>query len=318
MNNMDEKNCYNKCGSKKNISKAYKKIEEDSKYKSLYNSKVFYISGPTGPTGPSETITVGNTLTGDPGSEAIITDTKIENNHILEFTIPRGTPGASVKILGAYDTYEELLKEHPVGNIGDGYLIDGNLYVWTENDNKWNNVGNIKGPKGDKGDFGLIKSTYLVTFNSTKTFDGIKVNSNERIPIERVELDIGSLITFDKNNNLIRFNIPGFYKISFTVSAYPAVKSIDFDPETDIVSVGFKLKDTDNAYVGVGQWVYNGEPVELYAQGIIVVNNTTDSYELVNLGKSAIYLQSPSIDNIASKSYFSNSLVTILIEYLGK
>lgn len=318
MNSMDEKNCYNKCGSKKNVSKAYKKIEEDSKYKSLYNSNIFYISGPTGPTGPSETITIGNTLTGDLGSEAMITDTKIENKHILEFTIPRVTPGASVKILGAYNTYEELLKDHPVGNIGDGYLIDGNLYVWTENDNKWDNVGNIKGPKGDKGDFDLIRSAYLVTFNSTKTFDGIKVDSNKSIPIDRVELDVGSLITFDKDNNLIKFNTPGFYKISFTVSAYPAVKSVDFDPETDIVSVGFKLKDTDNAYVGVGQWVYNGEPVELYAQGILAVTNTNDNYELVNLGKSAIYLQTPSIDNITSTSYFSNSLVTILIEYLGK
>ena len=79
MNNMDEKNCYNKCGSKKNISKAYKKIEEDSKYKSLYNSNVFYISGQTWPIGSSETITVGNTLTGDSVSKAIITDTKIEN-----------------------------------------------------------------------------------------------------------------------------------------------------------------------------------------------------------------------------------------------
>ena len=38
MNNMDEKNCYNKCGSKKNISKAYKKIEEDSV--SLANKKI--------------------------------------------------------------------------------------------------------------------------------------------------------------------------------------------------------------------------------------------------------------------------------------
>ena len=47
MNNMNEKNCYKKCEYKKNISKAYKKIEEDSKYKSLYNSNVFYISGQT-------------------------------------------------------------------------------------------------------------------------------------------------------------------------------------------------------------------------------------------------------------------------------
>lgn len=28
MNNMDEKNCYKKCGSKKNISKAYKKLKK--------------------------------------------------------------------------------------------------------------------------------------------------------------------------------------------------------------------------------------------------------------------------------------------------
>jgi len=57
-----------------------------------------YIVGPTGPTGPagpggSATITVGETITGEPGTEAIVTNVGTSENVILEFTIPEGVPG---------------------------------------------------------------------------------------------------------------------------------------------------------------------------------------------------------------------------------
>lgn len=62
-----------------------------------------------------------------------------------------GKDGTSVNILGSYETVEDLKLEHPTGNIGDAYLIAGDLYVWSENSNEWANVGTIQGPKGEQG-----------------------------------------------------------------------------------------------------------------------------------------------------------------------
>lgn len=61
----------------------------------------------------------------------------------------KGDPGTSVKILGSFNSSSELPN---TGNLGDSYLINGDLYVWTGA--SWENVGNVKGPKGEKGDPG--------------------------------------------------------------------------------------------------------------------------------------------------------------------
>jgi hypothetical protein len=53
-----------------------------------------------------------------------------------------GAAGAGLNIKGSYNTYEGLINEHPTGNDGDCYLVNGSLYVW--NGNAWENVGNIK------------------------------------------------------------------------------------------------------------------------------------------------------------------------------
>lgn len=49
--------------------------------------------GPAGPVGEGDTITVGRTVTGAPGSDAAVIDTTGAPNHVLEFVIPRGEPG---------------------------------------------------------------------------------------------------------------------------------------------------------------------------------------------------------------------------------
>ena len=133
-----------------------------------------------------------------------------------------------------------------------------------------------------------------------------------------MELDVSNLLELDEKEGLIKFNVAGYYRIFFTVSAYPSVNDVEFDPTKDIVSIGFKERNTDNVYLGVGQWVYNAEPVELSACGIIAVVDTAVTYELSNLGKYKIFLQTPDLTNLSSKSYFSNSLVTLVIDYLGK
>ena len=83
------------------------------------------VQGPKGDAGSSETITIGNTTTGDAGTEAIVKDTLVGNNHVLEFTIPKGLDGKD----GAQGN------EGPQGPKGD--------------------VG-PQGEKGEKGDTGPI------------------------------------------------------------------------------------------------------------------------------------------------------------------
>ena len=66
----------------------------------------------------------------------------------------KGENGTSVKILGTKPSVSDLPAK---GEIGDAWLVNGNLYVWA--DNSWENVGNIQGPKGDKGDTGKTGAT---------------------------------------------------------------------------------------------------------------------------------------------------------------
>lgn len=64
----------------------------------------------------------------------------------------KGDAGTSVVILGSYNSVAELRAAHPTGNLGDAYLINGDLYVWEGS--SWTNVGNIKGPQGAPGETG--------------------------------------------------------------------------------------------------------------------------------------------------------------------
>lgn len=71
-----------------------------------------------------------------------------------------GKDGTSVTILGSYDSEEELIQNHPTGNLGDSYIVSGDLYVW--NGSVWENVGQIQGPQGIPGSSGTDgKTSYI-------------------------------------------------------------------------------------------------------------------------------------------------------------
>ena len=72
-----------------------------------------------------------------------------------------GKDGTSVNILGSYNSLEELKQAHPTGNIGDAYLINGDMYVWSVEENNWIDVGNIQGAEG--------KSAYEVWLDAGNT-----------------------------------------------------------------------------------------------------------------------------------------------------
>ena len=132
-----------------------------------------------------------------------------------------------------------------------------------------------------------------------------------------VELDLTNLVTL-KDDNSLQFNIEGYYKITFVISAYVPKAGATFNPKTDFVSVGFRLADTDNIYIGASKWINNETATQIVGHGIIAVENTSNLYELINLSNRTIYLNSPDIKDIGSESYFTNSFITVIIDYLGR
>lgn len=103
-----------------------------------------------------------------------------------------GRDGTSVKILGTYDSEEELYQAHPDGNEnGDGYVVQGDLYVW--DGQQFVNVGQIQGEKGDKGESSYVHIKYSndggLTFTTNDGEDvgiyiGICTNFNSESPMD--------------------------------------------------------------------------------------------------------------------------------------
>ena len=66
-----------------------------------------------------------------------------------------GQDGRDIEILGSYDTMADLIAAHPTGQVGQTYLVGGDLVVWNADTNSWKDVGRIQGPSGADG-YGLL------------------------------------------------------------------------------------------------------------------------------------------------------------------
>ena len=76
---------------------ALEKIKRDQKFKPsccipIGGTGTVGPTGPTGPAGPA-TIVVGTTTTGDPGTDASVTNSGTAENVVLDFVIPEGPTG---------------------------------------------------------------------------------------------------------------------------------------------------------------------------------------------------------------------------------
>ena len=73
-------------------------------------------AGPAGADGIAATVTVGTTTTGEPGTNASVTNVGTNTDAILNFVIPRGdpgtiTPGAAVTLLDATATLDDVISK---------------------------------------------------------------------------------------------------------------------------------------------------------------------------------------------------------------
>jgi hypothetical protein len=84
-------------------------------------------TGPTGPSGPSGP-------TGPTG--------------------PTGAQGSGVSVLGSYASVELLEADNPTGSIGDAYLVESDLYIWSDLNTEWVDAGPFVGPQGATGPTG--------------------------------------------------------------------------------------------------------------------------------------------------------------------
>lgn len=116
-----------------------------------------------------------------------------------------------------------------------------------------------------------INSAYLVTYNTNYPEEGLEVLDDERIPIEREELDLGNLVELNPTESTIQFNKVGYYKVTITLNAYVPYMNDTFDPQFDFVAYGLRLVETDNIYIGNSSWIYDESSLQIVAQGIIAV-----------------------------------------------
>ncbi len=77
---------------------------------------------------------------------------KLSNCGVIGPTGPTGPTGPALNILGSFESLEELEQLHPIGNFGEAYVVEGQLYVWTSSG--WRDAGTIKGPTGPQGEMG--------------------------------------------------------------------------------------------------------------------------------------------------------------------
>ena len=103
---------------------------DEVKVRAISSWKLIATTAPIGPTGP-----VGDEGPTGPAGEA-------------------GAPGAGVFIKGVYESLLDLQENQPEGEVGDAYVIEGNLYIWDDLASEWIDVGPLEGPQGATGPIG--------------------------------------------------------------------------------------------------------------------------------------------------------------------
>lgn len=287
---------------------------------------------PRGETGPMEKIKAGFVITAEPDEKAEVTERLVDNTRYFDFVIPKGQKGDKGDT-GEKGEKGEIGIQGPAGPKGDtGEKGDvGERGLQGEQ-------GDV-GPKGDQGEQGLkgekgdtgaqgergergatgpeeIKGGFIVSYNdnpNTFPVDGLEIASGTRLSLNRLELDQGGVITLDTDDNSIKFTQTGVYMITFSINAYVKKTGVDFSHKTDFVAVSFREVNSEKIIASANSWSYNEVGTNMVGQGMLVVDNVDNVYELVNMQKKSIYITGADVMQTISDSYFAVPMVSINI-----
>lgn len=218
-------------------------------------------------------------------------------------TGPQGNPGTDLKVLGVYETLEQLKQEHPTGEKGDVYLVDGFIYVWDISKSDWSKGGNIANVFGDTLPVGTItkyggenipnnwllcdgsqylKTDYPELYNAIGNHYNLDSDEGElyfRVPDFRERVGVGSNgdgefglgnTGGEKEHKLTANEIPDL-PVKFT-NSNSVVLTKDGTVQTNLTS-GYSR--------GAGKWD-SGTDGELYADGGGQAHNNMPPYVVVN------------------------------------
>ena len=176
-----------------------------------------------------------------------------------------------------------------------------------------------QGPVGPPGPQGVpgpleIPSAFFMTANDDLDAYGITVESNGRIPIDTKIYDMNSDFILNQDNT-ITFKESGVYRIEFMVEAYSAGSAI-YPGQYEVIGVGLRKVGETTIYVGGCTWDYQEPVVRINAHGIVTTALSNDVFELINTAQDTIHLVSPSSNNLTTKSFFANPILTMVIEKL--
>lgn len=103
--------------------------------------------------GSGNTRTISPTSFGDIDNVTVTIQSKGLTTNVMIVKVKdgaKGQDGTSVRVLGEYNSLEELKAAHPTDNeIGDGYTVGLDLWIWNGTD--FQNVGQFKGDPGKDG-----------------------------------------------------------------------------------------------------------------------------------------------------------------------
>ena len=130
----------------------------------------------------------------------------------------KGNDGTSISIKGSVDN-EDMLPAS--GLPGDGWLIQGELFVWNEEGSNWVNVGNIKGEKGDKGDKGDVGETPSIVH--------LEVKVDEKLNEVDEKLSKTENTSYTTTNGVKEFECKDGYVDNVVIEGETLVNLVDFD-----------------------------------------------------------------------------------------
>lgn len=180
------------------------------------------------------------------------------------------------------------------------------------------------GPQGDRGEKGEpgefvekeISSAFILSYNDDPDqfpTEGEEIQSGARLPLMRMELDNGGVVSLDTSDNTFKFNYVGVYQVTFTANIYAKKSGQDFDQSVDFASIALRDVTSGEIITGATTWTPLECASNVCGQGMISVATTENKYELINSQQKSIYLNGCNLTKTISQSYFAVPMVSVCI-----